>query len=135
MQNKSNLAEMLPKIIEIARFAPSVHNTQPWRVSADADTIKVLLDPKHVLSDGDPTGRETIIGLGIFCEALRMAAGKFGLTVSSMNLQDGGARLLINSSSTVPSLKNSKAARSVSPPSPPPWERSQAPSKKSTSLS
>lgn len=68
------------EIIEIANFAPSVHNTQPWLIEVTDNTINVSLDPKHSLQDGDPTGRQTIISLGIFAEALKIAAQYCGFS-------------------------------------------------------
>lgn len=88
MKRDDTVAQQLPAILAIARLAPSVHNTQPWRVQADGNNIEVSLDPGHSLKPGDPTGRETIISLGIFCEALRLAAGSCGLSVSHLELRD-----------------------------------------------
>lgn len=68
------LASSLISIIDIARLAPSVHNTQPWRVKLLDDSLIVSVDSEHTLLDGDPTGRQTVISLGIFCEALVIAA-------------------------------------------------------------
>lgn len=86
--NNLSLQEAFPEIIEIARFAPSVHNTQPWKVAQSADTIKIKLDKAHALSDGDPTGRQTTISLGIFAEAIIMAAADCGFTEENVVLQD-----------------------------------------------
>jgi hypothetical protein len=74
-----NFQELLNDIVDIARFAPSVHNTQPWLISSEKQSITVTLDAEHVLKDGDPTGRQTTISMGIFAEALIIAASKYNL--------------------------------------------------------
>src|SRR4029079_1510626 len=61
---------------EIARFAistaiwaPSVHNTQPWRFGAQSfgersGEISLAADPDRRLAVGDPHGRERAISCG-----------------------------------------------------------------------
>lgn len=71
----------LAEIIEIARLAPSVHNTQPWVVKAIDKGIEITIDQNYALLDGDPTGRQTIISLGIFAEAVCIGAEHTGLKV------------------------------------------------------
>lgn len=78
----------LVEILEIARFAPSVHNTQPWRVSIDDGRILVDLDEDYVLEAGDPTGRETIISMGIFTESVILSARNFGLSCERVVYSD-----------------------------------------------
>lgn len=85
----------LLEILEIARWAPSVHNTQPWKVTAEGDMITVEIDKTHKLVDGDPTGRETIISLGIFCEAISIGCAHSGKKVESMSLQTDGAKIRV----------------------------------------
>lgn len=72
--------EELRKIVDLSRYAPSVHNTQPWKVRKDLGGIEISIDSAHRLGAGDPTGRETIISLGIFAEAICQAAGVLGLS-------------------------------------------------------
>lgn len=72
--------EELEKIIDTARYAPSVHNTQPWRVKNKQSSIEVTIDKSHKLGPGDPTGRQTIISLGIFTEAICLAAETLGFS-------------------------------------------------------
>lgn len=97
MDKPNNLSQHLEHIVELARFAPSVHNTQPWRVTTDGDFLVVTLDPEHTLHEGDPTGRETVISLGIFVEALSIAARVDGYTTTHVQLlQDRSARLKLS---------------------------------------
>jgi hypothetical protein len=65
-----------------ARLAPSPHNTQPWllRVVSDREA-ELLYDPARLLPVTDPAGRFMSCALGIFAEALSIAAAARGLEV------------------------------------------------------
>ncbi|MEO5627429.1 MAG: nitroreductase family protein [Candidatus Saccharimonadales bacterium] len=88
MNDTSGLNSNIKNILEIARLAPSVHNTQPWEVTVKDQTIHIKLDPDFTLGDGDPTGRETIISMGIFSEAIIIAAGYLGYKLRSMKFHN-----------------------------------------------
>ncbi len=83
---KPETREQIKSILEVARHAPSVHNTQPWKVGYEGDLLKISIDPRHKLKSGDPTGRETIISLGIFAEAVCLAASEKGFSVKDAKL-------------------------------------------------
>lgn len=72
------LSESINDILSIARLAPSVHNSQPWKVKVRKDTLIILLNRDHILVHGDPTGRQAYISLGIFTEACLLALRHFG---------------------------------------------------------
>lgn len=63
------LSQSINDILSIARLAPSVHNTQPWRVKVETDGLRIMLARERALNHGDPTGREIYLSLGIFTEA------------------------------------------------------------------
>lgn len=96
--------DKLKQIIDIARFAPSVHNTQPWKVQLQHGKIIVRLDTNHVLDDGDPTGRETIISLGIFAEAIKIAAKSLSYDIADLNLEN--TKLYVSLMPSSPSIDN-----------------------------
>lgn len=93
MDVDSILSQNIEKILANARFAPSVHNTQPWKVVVHADTLIIEIDEAHRLRDGDPTGRQTFISLGIFAEAIRLCAAAEGLLLRQVALTESGAVL------------------------------------------
>lgn len=95
MQSKTSdtLQKHIHDILADARYAPSVHNTQPWQISVEDGALEVRVDTRHELHDGDPTGRETIISLGIFCGALELAAMRYGLQATDITLKDKVARI------------------------------------------
>jgi len=62
-------------LVEDARRAPSPHNTQPWLLEVENDRHALLLcRPDRTLPVEDADGRFLTCGLGIFDEALRIAA-------------------------------------------------------------
>jgi hypothetical protein len=73
--------ETLLKILDLARWAPSGDNTQPWRfeiVSDNRIAIHGFDTRKHVVYDFD--GHASHMAHGALLETLRLAATRFGLT-------------------------------------------------------
>ncbi len=78
MEASTALQDNIRDILELARLAPSVHNTQPWLVGLRDGTVVIDIDHSYTLHDGDPTGRETTLSLGIFTEAIVLTAKEKG---------------------------------------------------------
>jgi nitroreductase len=55
-------------IVECAKLAPSVHNTQPWSFTTTGDTIGIRADRRRGLPVQDPDGRELTISCGAAVE-------------------------------------------------------------------
>ncbi len=120
MKATEYITQNLPAIIDVARFAPSVHNTQPWRVSAVENSIVIALDRQHTLGPGDPTTRQTILSLGIFAEAVSIAGNTLGLKTSAVALHDRSATVSFaeeigspSSTELVPLLQKRATDRSI----------------------
>jgi hypothetical protein len=65
-----------------ARWAPSPHNIQPWRLRVvSAMECELLYDPARLLPTTDPTSAFTIMGLAMFVEYLSIAVGSRGFAV------------------------------------------------------
>lgn len=64
---------------EAARWAPSVHNTQPWRFRLRPDGLDVLVDPGRGLPELDPAGRLRTVSCGAAAAAAAVAATARGL--------------------------------------------------------
>jgi hypothetical protein len=65
--------------LEAARFAPSGHNTQPWLLDPLSDEAADLYyAPRRLLPVEDTTGRFSACFLGVFVEALNVAAAADG---------------------------------------------------------
>ena len=91
MTLSGSVSETALSILRVARLAPSVHNTQPCVVKEGESGLVVSIDPAHKLSSGDLTGRQTIISLGIFVEALGIGAQSAGIEMASVQLRDNAA--------------------------------------------
>ncbi|MBB2958345.1 hypothetical protein [Pseudoclavibacter helvolus] len=66
----------LNQIIADAASAPSAHNTQPWspRMIGDGAAVELRVSRKRTLPASDPTGRDTLLGLGAWLEAFSVSA-------------------------------------------------------------
>jgi hypothetical protein len=75
-------AGVWPRLLDAASWAPSPHNTQPWLVHPRSDTVAELYVPAgRTLPYTDASGAFATNALGIFVEALDVAAAAEGLTV------------------------------------------------------
>jgi len=62
-------------LLETARYSPSPHNVQPWRLRVLSDDTADLLIEKHrTLPKEDTTGSFIILSMGLFIEALSIVA-------------------------------------------------------------
>jgi nitroreductase len=59
-------------LAEVARWAPSLHNAQPWRFRVGPGSVDVLLDRSRLLPVADPTSRQAYLGLGAAVFLLRL---------------------------------------------------------------
>ncbi len=78
----ANIPENLEKIFRYASFAPSSHNSQPWRIKALKDSglgFVIQSDSSRWLPQVDPFNREVMLSIGAFWENLRQAAVAFGV--------------------------------------------------------
>lgn len=66
-----------------ATFAPSVHNTQPWRLELHEDHLDLFAEPSRQLRVLDPTRRQLTISCGcaVFNARVALAAGGLDPTV------------------------------------------------------
>ena len=61
----------------VARRAPSLHNTQPWRFTVSGDAIELHADASRQLT-ADPDGREMLISCGAALYGLRLGVRSLG---------------------------------------------------------
>jgi hypothetical protein len=70
--------------IEYARWTPSPHNTQPWRLHLRSATeADVYYDVRRLLPTTDPTGAFTTMGLAMFIDYLGIATSAQGWSLST----------------------------------------------------
>ncbi|TMR88894.1 Acg family FMN-binding oxidoreductase [Nonomuraea basaltis] len=63
----------LEAAVEAARWAPSVHNTQPWTFAMSEQELALRADTDRKLRVGDPSGRELLISCGAALFTMRTA--------------------------------------------------------------
>ena len=68
--------------VAFARWSPSVHNIQPWRIRVTSPlTGEVYYDPKRLLPNTDATSAFSTIGMAIFVEYFAIAIRARGYAV------------------------------------------------------
>src|ERR687885_524344 len=78
-------SEMTPQtnlwrdLLALARWSPSPHNVQSWKVRPRSETeAELLVDEARTLPVEDPRHRFVVVGLGVFIETLAVAAHAAG---------------------------------------------------------
>jgi nitroreductase len=82
-------------VIGAAVWAPSVHNTQPWRFRALPGEISLHADTDRRLSAADPSGREMMISCGAALFTTRLALRYLGYAPETAILPDPDRPMLI----------------------------------------
>jgi len=82
-------------VVASAVWAPSVHNTQPWKFSAEGDQISLHADPARQLTVSDPDGREMLISCGAALFTTRLALRSLGYIPEAAMLPDPAQPTLV----------------------------------------
>lgn len=89
VSERSELDPLTAEILADAAFAPSSHNTQPWRVVVESpDRVFLYADLERALPDVDPGRRELRLSLGAFVENFATSAGAHGFAVEVESAHD-----------------------------------------------
>ena len=73
--------EQVRRIIDLARLAPSVHNTQPWWWRVSGTSLELWADRERRLPISDPLGRNLVISCGAAVHHTVVAAEAVGAHV------------------------------------------------------
>jgi hypothetical protein len=88
--------EIARYVVTRAVWAPSVHNTQPWRFTADGGTqISLHADASRRLGVADPDGREMMISCGAALFTVRLALRALGYIPETRVLPDPAQPALV----------------------------------------
>jgi hypothetical protein len=82
-------------VVSEAIWAPSVHNTQPWRFAVDGRQISLYADADRGLPVADPDGREMMISCGAALFNLRLALRYLGYVPQTQVLPDPRRPMLV----------------------------------------
>jgi hypothetical protein len=98
----ADLSQSINDILSIARLAPSVHNTQPWKVKLLPNCLEISLDRNRLLTNGDPTGRQAFLSLGIFTEACLVSLEYHGFKTAKPKVGGDSVTIKIDSKRVKP---------------------------------
>jgi hypothetical protein len=82
-------------VVAEAVWAPSVHNTQPWRFTLDGERISLHADRERRLTVADPDGRELMISCGAALFTVRLALRSLGYLPQTHVLPEPGQPTLV----------------------------------------
>ncbi len=87
----------IEELLQAAVAAPSLHNTQPWRmrIKAAGTRIELFADAARILPVADPAGRAVYIACGAALFNLRVAAAANGLLPAIRLMPDAGQPLFV----------------------------------------
>ncbi len=69
---------VLADLVQLACRAPSVHNSQPWRLTARDGALRLFVEPQRVPHATDQSGREALISCGALLDHIRVVAAAAG---------------------------------------------------------
>ena len=87
--------EVVLYVVTAAAWAPSVHNSQPWRFSACGQEISVHADAGRQLMVADPHGREMMVSCGAALFNARLALRSLGYVPETRVMPDPGQPSLV----------------------------------------
>jgi len=88
--------EIVRYVVARSVWAPSVHNTQPWRFTADGEPgLSLHADAGRRLAVADPDGREMMISCGAALFTIRLALRSLGWIPETRVLPDPAQPTLV----------------------------------------
>lgn len=103
----------LRRVVDLARHAPSVGNTQPWSWQLAPAGLALWADPRRSPSPAGSFGRNLVISCGAALHHALAAAGSLGLDAEVVRLPDASAPDLFATIRFWPTVAPSDAAEIV----------------------
>ncbi len=94
-QRLHSTEDIIRFVVANAVWAPSVHNTQPWRFSAQEHELRLHADEARQLTVADPDGREMLISCGAALFTARLALRSLGYIPEAAVLPDPAEPTLV----------------------------------------
>jgi len=88
-------AEALVDAAKTAGYAPSIHNTQPWRWRLTGNTLDLHLVRSRIMRTSDPDGRLAILSCGAALHHARVAMAAHGWRITVTRMLQGADRDLL----------------------------------------
>lgn len=85
-----NLVRALTQAATTAGYAPSVHNTQPWRWRVQPDRLELFAERQRQLGATDPQGRLLMLSCGAALHHARIALAAEGWSAQVEHMPAGG---------------------------------------------
>lgn len=110
--------ELMRHLALVATRAPSIHNTQPWRLEITDEGLDVRADRRRQLHVVDPLGRQLLMSCGALVHHLTVAARALALDASvslhpSPSDGDLVARITFGATSDLPSADDIRHAEAI----------------------
>jgi hypothetical protein len=87
--------EVAAYVVAAAVWAPSVHNTQPWRFTVEGSEITLRADAGRRLAVADPAGREMMMSCGAALFTARLALRSLGYVPETRVLPNRSDPMLV----------------------------------------
>ena len=72
------------ELLDYARWTPSPHNVQAWKLKIISETeADLYYEPKRLLPVTDPTGCFSVMGFAMFIDSLNLASNSKGLKIET----------------------------------------------------
>jgi nitroreductase len=101
----------LTRAAEVAAYAPSLQNTQPWRWRVDGDSMRLYAEPIRQLAASDPGGRLMVLSCGAALHHARIALAAQGWRINVDRLAKPDRPQLLAQLSIVGRTEETQTAR------------------------